>query len=56
MKVPVKIKREEGDFKKERRKYVAKLEEMIIQETKEDMREEKCEMFQSASHNEDNNR
>jgi hypothetical protein len=50
-KVPVKIKREEVELKKTRRKYVTKFEEIIIQETKEDIIEERCEscdMFQSA--------
>ena len=43
MKVPIQIKREEGEFTKERRKYVTKFEEVIIQEIKEDIIEKKCE-------------
>ena len=51
MKIHVKIKRQEGEPAKERRKFVTKIEEIMIQETKEDIIEEKCESctkFQSA--------
>ena len=44
IKVPVKKKREEGELTKERRKYVTKFEEIIIQETKEDIMEELVEL------------
>ena len=43
MKIHVKIKRQEGEPAKERRKFVTKIEEIMIQETKEDIIEEKCE-------------
>ena len=46
MKIHVKIKRQEGEPAKERRKFVTKIEEIMIQETKEDIIEEKCESCQ----------
>ena len=43
MKVPIQIKREGGKLSKEREKYMSKFEEIIIQESKEEILEEKCE-------------
>jgi hypothetical protein len=45
MKVPIKIKREGGELSKENEKNMSKFEEIIIQETKEEILEERCKIF-----------